>query len=255
MIPHEEWASLLHKAARTQQPIAQLSEKHTYRLIDAYTIQHHLIQERVKEGHPVIGVKMGFTSVAKMKQMGVDDMIIGQLTSDMLITNDQPLEKSLCIHPRAEPEIAFRLSADIEKPMQADEVIHYVDGVCAAVEVIDSRYKDFKFSLEDVIADNCSSCGVALGPWCEVPLGLNGLDMVQRFDGKVVATGTSDAILDNPFEALAAATRLSYQYGIRLTKGMIVLAGAATAAEFLGKTSVVHLTVDGLGEVEFHAAD
>jgi len=220
-------------------------------LDDAYAIQHALIAERVAEGHEVVGVKMGFTSVAKMKQMGVDDMIIGQLTSDMFISTEQPLQRSQCIHPRAEPEIAFRLSQDVDGALSVDEVMGVVDGVAAAVEVIDSRYENFKFSLEDVVADNCSSCGYAMGPWCEVPLGLNGLDMVQFFDGTIIAEGNSDAILDNPFEALAAATRLAQQYGIALKKGMIVFAGASTAAHFIKDHSNVVVKVDGLGEAAF----
>ena len=178
-------------------------------------------------------------------------MIIGQLTSDMNISPEQPLQRSQCIHPRAEPEIAFKLSQDIVGALSVDEVVNYVDGVAAAVEVIDSRYENFKFSLEDVVADNCSSCGYAMGPWCKVPLGLNGLDMVQFFDGDIIAEGNSDAILDNPFEALAAATRLAKQYGIALKKGMIVFAGAATAAHFIEGHAQVVVKVDGLGEAAF----
>ena len=83
MIPHSQWAKALHQSARTQKPRDQFSSKHTYTLDDAYTVQHALIQERVQEGHTIIGVKMGFTSVAKMKQMGVEDMIIGQLTEEI----------------------------------------------------------------------------------------------------------------------------------------------------------------------------
>ncbi len=251
MIPHNQWAKALHQSARAQQPRNQFSTQHTYTLDDAYRIQHALIQERIGEGHTIVGVKMGFTSVAKMKQMGVEDMIIGQLTDDMQITSKTPLVRSQCIHPRAEPEIAFRLSQDITSPLSVEDVLTFVDGVASAIEVIDSRYENFKFSLEDVVADNCSSCGFALGPWCEVPLGLNGLDMVQSFDNRLVAEGTSDAILDNPFEALAAATRLAHQYGLPLKKGMIVLAGAATAAHFIDASENVEVTVDGLGSAHF----
>ncbi|NDD36328.1 MAG: 4-oxalocrotonate decarboxylase, partial [Flavobacteriia bacterium] len=156
---HQEWAKSLHHSARNQTPRAQFSSTEHYSLEDAYAIQHALIAERVAEGHEVVGVKMGFTSMAKMKQMGVDDMIVGQLTSDMEISIEQPLQRSQCIHPRAEPEIAFRLSQDVNGALSVDEVVNYVDGVAAAVEVIDSRYENFKFSLEDVVADNCSSCG------------------------------------------------------------------------------------------------
>ncbi len=254
MMNETEWAQLLHQAARKTTPVAQFSSTTQYDLSTAYAIQHKLIAERIHEGHALVGVKMGFTSHAKMEQMGVADMIIGQLTSDMWL-QDQPLHRSACIHPRAEPEIAFRLSADIDRPMTAEEVFGAVDGVCSAVEVIDSRYENFKFSLEDVVADNCSSCAFALGPWCEVPLGLNGLDMVQEFDGAVVDQGSSDAILDNPFEALAAATRLAHQYHIPLKKGMIVLAGASTAAHFIKETQRVEVHVDGLGTAGFSVED
>lgn len=246
-----EKAAILHRSARTQQPTAQFSTTEEYDLESAYKVQHELIKQRVDEGHEIVGVKMGFTSHAKMEQMGVNDMIIGQLTADMQLDASTPLIKSDCCHPRAEPEIAFRLSKDIEGVLDAQSVLDYVDGVASAIEVIDSRYENFKFSLEDVVADNCSSCAFVVGSWCEVPLGLNGLDMVMNFDGVIEAEGSSDAILDNPFEALAAATRLAHQYGIALKKGMVVLAGASTAASFIKQTKEVSLEIDGLGRAAF----
>ena len=246
-----EKANSLHNSARTQKPRGQFSTTEQYTLEEAYKVQHELIQRRIEEGFPLIGVKMGFTSKAKMIQMGVDDMIIGQLTADMTIHKNQPFQKDLFIHPRAEPEIAFRLSKDITGPLTVDQLHLYIDGVASAIEVIDSRYDNFKFSLEDVVADNCSSSAYAVGDWREVPLGLNGLDMTMTFDGIVTAQGNSDAILDNPFEALAAATRLASEYNIPLRAGMVVLAGASTAAHFIKDCSEIALDVDGLGVVSF----
>src|SRR5210317_910989 len=155
---------------------------------------------------------MGFTSVAKMKQMGVDDMIIGQLTADMWITEHQPLVRSQCIHPRAEPEIAFRLSKDITSPLSVDEVSSVVDGVAPAIEVIDSRYENFKFSLEDVIADNCSSSAFVIGAWQPLPASLNKLQMTMRFEGEVKESDSSNAILDNPYLSVCNASRLAAKY-------------------------------------------
>tara|TARA_B100000900_G_scaffold415248_1_gene444419 strand:+ start:2955 stop:3719 length:765 start_codon:yes stop_codon:yes gene_type:complete len=248
-----EKAAILHHSARTQQPTAQFSTTEQYDLESAYKVQHKLVGHRVNEGHKIVGVKMGFTSHAKMKQMGVKDMIIGQLTTDMQLDANTPLITSKCCHPRAEPEIAFRLSKDIGRVLKAQEILEHIDGVASAIEVIDSRYENFKFSLEDVVADNCSSCAFVVGPWCEVPLGLNGLDMIMCFNNTVEARGSSNAILDNPFEAMAAATRLANQHGIGLKKGMIVLAGASTAASFIKETTEVSLEVDGLGKAAFTA--
>lgn len=251
MISISKKASILHRAARTQTPVEQFSLSENYSLESAYQVQHELIRLRQEEGFPIVGVKMGFTSHAKMKQMGVKDMIIGQLTSDMQLNKRKPLLKANCCHPRAEPEIAFRLNTDIHDPLTAREVINHVDGVAAAIEIIDSRYKSFKFSLEDVVADNCSSCAFILGQWCDVPMGLNGLDMKMSFDGQQETEGSSNDILDDPFEALAAATRLACRYNIPLLKGMIVLAGASTTASFIRETLNVNLIVEGLGEASF----
>ena len=240
-------ASILHRAARNQTPVPQFSLSEEFDIKTAYEVQKELVQYRREEGFALVGVKMGFTSFAKMKQMGIDDMIIGQLTSDMQLSEGKSLFKGNCCHPRAEPEIAFRLGSNIDEPLNACEVKHYIDGVAPAIEVIDSRYENFSFSLEDVVADNCSSCAFAVGPWCEVPMCLNGLDMIMSFDGLNEREGSSDAILGNPFKALAAATRLAYQHNISLRKGMIVLAGASTAASFINDTSNVSLCVDALG--------
>ena len=102
-----EKAAILHRSARTQKPTAQFSTTEEYNLESAFKVQHELIKHRVDEGHEIVGVKMGFTSRAKMEQMGVSDMIIGQLTADMQLETHTPLNTSKCCHPRAEPEIAF----------------------------------------------------------------------------------------------------------------------------------------------------
>ena len=82
-------------------------------------------------------------------------------------------------------------------------------------------------------------------------MGLNGLDMKMSFDGQQETEGSSNDILDDPFEALAAATRLACRYNIPLLKGMIVLAGASTTASFIRETLNVNLIVEGLGEASF----
>jgi 2-oxo-3-hexenedioate decarboxylase len=212
-------------------------------------VQKELIDLRIKEGETLIGLKMGFTSEAKMQQMGVHDLIWGRLTSSMLIPNNNTTARNQYIHPRVEPEICFRISKDINRELNETEVIQYVDALAAAIEIIDSRYQNFKFSLEDVVADNCSSIGFAVGDWMPVQESLNNLEMTLMIDDKTVATGSSNDIMNNPWKSLAAATRLAARYGEPIKKGMYIMAGAATNAEFIQADQSATASVQSLGHV------
>ncbi|MCL9980562.1 MAG: fumarylacetoacetate hydrolase family protein [Bacteroidia bacterium] len=245
-------ASTLHQAALTRTSVDQLTLNQEFSLEEAYQIQHQVIEHRLSQGHQLIGVKMGFTSEAKMKQMGVNDMIIGMLTSDMLNTNGGTMSLSEFIHPRVEPEICFILNDDINEVLDENEVKSKVSGIAAAIEIIDSRYKNFKFSLSDVVADNCSSAALVVGIISEdVNNPLNNNKIQLNINGEAVETGSSADILGNPWKALAAATRLAKQYNIPLKKGMYVMAGAATSAYFAEIEQEISADVEGLESVFF----
>lgn len=244
-------AKKLDLAAMNTTPIEQISQEIDFNLDQSYLIQKMLVQERVARGNPIVGLKMGFTSEAKMRQMGVRDMIWGRLTDDMLIGNDDTLELPKFIHPRCEPEIAFRIAKDIDREIDLEDLFEYVDGVAAAIEVIDSRFLNFKFNLNDVIADNCSSAAFVLGDWCAPQRALNNLKMEMYFNEVLVEAGNSNDILGDPWRSLQAATRLASKYAEPIKAGFVVLAGAATPAVFLEPGVKASATVEGLGSVSF----
>jgi 2-oxo-3-hexenedioate decarboxylase len=243
-------AITLDNAAKTAKAVTQISTFQTVTLTDAYTIQAISIAQRYERGEKLVGLKLGFTSKAKMEQMGVHDMIWGRLTDKMKYQNGDDLPKSKFIHPRAEPEIAFLIKADITEELTLETAPNFIESVAGAIEIIDSRYENFKFSLEDVIADNCSSAGFVIGSWLSPNTNLSDLKIDLKVDGKIVATGSSDAILGNPWESVVAAARLSLQYNEPLKKGMILLAGAATSAVFVQIGQTVEAEIEGLGNVK-----
>lgn len=226
-------AELLDNAAKRAIAVAQLSEKSTFTIDEAYEIQRMSINRRLARGEKLVGLKMGFTSVAKMEQMGVHDMIWGRLTDAMWLNNGGELPLQSFIHPRAEPEICFRIYRNIDRELSIEECFDVVDGMAAAIEIIDSRYKNFKFSLSDVIADNCSSAAFIVGDWIKPSPNIDNLPITMSFSGETVASGNSRDILGNPWLSLQAATRLAFQYRQPIHAGSIILAGAATNAEFL----------------------
>ncbi|MEE8333686.1 MAG: fumarylacetoacetate hydrolase family protein [Alphaproteobacteria bacterium] len=244
-------AKIVDDAARNAKSIRQLSEKHSFSVEESYAIQASAFQRRLARGERQTGVKMGFTSRAKMIQMGLSDMIWGRLSDGMLVEDGGAIDLKDYVHPRAEPEIAFLLGAPLEGAVTATEALAAVEAVAPAIEIIDSRYRNFKFSLADVIADNSSSSGYVLGAWENPEPDLSNLGMILEVDGRPVQIGTSGAILGHPARSLAAAARLSAEAGEPLQAGWIVMAGGATAAEALSPGINVRNSVQDLGFVGF----
>lgn len=251
MVDVAKIAKTLDDAARKARAIAQPSDTVKMTLDEAYEIQAASIRRRLDRGEKRNGMKMGFTSRAKMIQMGIDDMIWGRLTDGMVIEDGSPISLRKYVHPRVEPEIAFLLKRPLGWPCTAADALAAVDGVAPAMEIIDSRYKKFKFSLEDVVADNASSSGFVVGPWQRPDSNLDNLGMILEFNGRPVQIGSSAAILGQPVRSLVSAARLTTEAGERLESGWIVMAGGATAAEALRPGVHVRNTVQGLGSVGF----
>ena len=224
-------AQRLDEAALTARPVAQSSIDPK----EAYRVQAQLIERRLKRGEKLIGIKMGFTSRAKMAQMGVSDLIWGRLTDAMRAEDGGSVPPARFIHPHIEPEIAFLIGGDGAPA-----------AVAPALEIIDSRYEGFKFALGDVIADNASSAAFVLGSWRAPPADLSNLGMVMSLDGRARQIGSTGAILGDPLRSLAAAARLAGE----LKPGWIVLAGAGTSAEPFTPGSRASVEVEGLGRAD-----
>jgi 2-oxo-3-hexenedioate decarboxylase len=238
-------------AARNAKAIAQISATQQLSLEDAYAVQKKMIALRISRGERRVGMKMGFTSRAKMVQMGVSDMIWGRLTDKMLVEDGGRISKANFVHPRAEPEIAYLLKAPLAGPVTPAQALAAVEAIAPAIEIIDSRYDNFKFSLEDVVADNASSSAFVIGNWSKPDIDCSNLGMILEVDGRAAQVGSSAAILGNPARSLAAASRMVAEHGERLEAGWIVMAGGATEAVALAAGTSVRNTVEKLGSVSF----
>lgn len=239
-------------AASTPHEAEQFAERRPLTLAEAYEVQSLLIQRRVDRGAYRIGMKMGFTSRAKMVQMGVHDMIWGRLTQDMRVDEGGELSLATRVHPRVEPEIAFLLKKPLAGIVSPMEALAAVEAIAPAMEIIDSRYKAFKFSLEDVVADNASSSGVVLGNWHSPDTDFANLGLIMSVNGKAAQVGTTAAILGHPIRSLVSAARLVAEAGEDLPAGSIVMAGGASAAEKLNAGDWIELEMQNLGRIGFH---
>ena len=247
-----EYAHVLDDAARFAKATAQIDPQSTLSLADAYAIQSASVGFRVARGDRRVGVKMGFTSRAKMLQMGIDDVIWGRLSSQMQVEEGAAISFSRFVHPRVEPELAFVLKRPIAGDATAVQALAAVEAIAPALEIIDSRYDDFKFSLPDVIADNASSSGFVIGAWNDPHQDFSNLGLVMNIDGRTVQLGSTAAILGHPLRSLVAAARLAAAAGEPLQAGWVVMAGGATPAEWIKPGQYVSLEMERLGTAGFH---
>lgn len=199
----------------------------------AYDIQDRALDERLARGETLVGAKIGLTSRAKQERMGVSVPLTGWLTDAMSVPLGSSVPQDRMIHPRAEPEIVFVMGEPLEGPgMTAARALSAVAAVHAGVELIDSRFRDFRFQLPDVVADNASSAGFIIGP---VGLEPTRLDLsleacIAELDGAVVDSATGAAVLGHPAEALALAANILAERGHRIEAGWVVLTGGMTDA-------------------------
>jgi 2-keto-4-pentenoate hydratase len=230
----DELAADLAQAQRSRIPIAPLTEgNRDIDVVDAYEIQLINIRQRVAEGARVVGHKVGLSSEAMQKMMNVDEPDYGHLLDEMQVYEDRPVKAANYLYPRVEVEVGFILADDLPGAgcTQAD-VLAATAAFAPAIELIDSRIKDWKITLCDTIADNASSAGWVLGEARVSPkdIDIKSIDAVLTRNGDVVAKGRSDAVLGNPVSAVAWLARKVEGFGVRLTAGDIVLPGSCTKA-------------------------
>jgi 2-oxo-3-hexenedioate decarboxylase len=248
-------AAKVDDAARRARAVPQLTLAQPLSAAEAYAIQKASIARRLKRGETRIGVKMGLTSRAKMVQVGVGEVIWGRLTDAMRLEDGGTLSLGRYVHPRIEPEIAFLLKAPLAGEVSPAEAWAALAGIAPAMEVIDSRYENFKFTLADVVADNASSSGLVIGPWADPATDVGNLGMILEVDGRPAQIGGSAAILGHPLRSLVAAARMVARAGEVLRPGWVVLAGAATEAVPLQRGMHVRAVVERLGAVSIRVED
>ncbi len=253
----DDLAAKLVAAERERSAIAPFTDTQPdLDLATAYAAQKAFVQTKLDAGEHIIGAKLGLTSKVKQQAMGVDAPLAGVVTSGMLAPFGEPIELSDFIHPRVEPEIAFVLARDVEAPATVATVLAATEAVFGAIDVLDSRYEDFRFTLPDVVADNASAARFLIGPCAAAPrdvVDLRLLGCVLRDDGDVVATAAGAAVMGHPAASVAWLANQLAERGEVLKAGWTVFSGGLTAPIPLRAGSSVTAEFDGLGAVEVFA--
>ncbi|MGP6139125.1 2-keto-4-pentenoate hydratase [Jeotgalibaca sp. A127] len=249
-------ADFLHGAEKKRTEVLRPSADQApdLTLEEGYLIQEEIIRQKLAEGHKILGPKMGLTSDAKMKQMNVTDPIYGYTFDYMVENHGSTVMIDRFIHPKVEPEIGFILKQDLQGPgITRAQVLANTAFVFPAIEIIDSRYENFNFTLPDVVADNTSAAGLVMGTTIKTPenLELDALGAVLTINGEVKALGTGAAVLGHPANAVARLANMLALKGEKVPAGQPILTGGMTEAVRIERGDFVSVKIDGLGEVSF----
>ena len=249
----DKLAKHLHACQREARDTPKITDEHPEMdFDDAYAIQDRILAAKLKGGARIAGYKAGLTSHAKMKQMGVTDPVFGFLVDEFTVPDGGEVKVSELIHPKVEPEICFVTRTELKGPgCSIASVLAASDVVLPGIEVIDSRYRDFKFDVKSVIADNTSAVRFAVGGRAvdarRVDLRTTGL--VLEKNGVPVALGAGAAVLGHPAAAVAMLVNHLGRRGKALPAGSLVLSGGATEAVAVQKGDHVTLRMQGMGSV------
>ncbi|MEV0904306.1 2-keto-4-pentenoate hydratase [Streptomyces hokutonensis] len=223
-------ADLLAEATRTGvacPPVRDLLDGGD--LETAYAVQQLNVRRGLDAGRRIVGRKIGLTSPAVQRQLGVDRPDFGALFADMAVPDGGEVPVGRLLQPKVEAEVALVLGRDLPHPeCTIVDVLRAVDFALPALEIVDSRVRNWDISLVDTVADN-ASCGLYVLGGTPVPLtavDLRAVTMTMSRDGETVSEGTGADCLGSPLTAAVWLASALAERGDPLRAGDLVLTGA-----------------------------
>ncbi|MDB5522320.1 MAG: hypothetical protein JWM58_83 [Rhizobium sp.] len=225
---------------------------------DAYDVQDHYVRLINDQGRG-IGYKIGLTSARMQKMCSIDSPVAGVVFADRVFQSGVHLKRHQFGRLGVEFEIGVRIGRDLdasEGPFTRETIEAAVDGVCAAVEVVDDRSADYSLlNALSLIADNSWNAGIILGEWRHEWPALEDLKGSVSLDGTEIDSGYGRDVLGHPFTPLAWLANHLVERGGGLKAGDIVLTGSLVTTKFPKESGSFHYTLDGLGTVDFEVED
>jgi 2-keto-4-pentenoate hydratase len=249
----DEYAAKLYGSLTDRVSISPISDgESALDIDDAYAIQLENVKRSIAAGAKISGKKIGLTSKPMQDMFSVNEPDYGHLYDTMDLTG-KPVPAGSLLQPKVEGEIAFLLKDDVKGPdATVADVLAATDYVVAALEIVDSRIKDWKIKLFDTVSDNASSGCYVLGAKKIKPadIDLIGERMTFYKNGEEIGSGAGSAVLGDPAYCVAWLANKLWAYGVILGKGEVVLSGALSAAVEAHAGDTFKAEFSALGSVE-----
>ncbi len=255
----QRWHSALQKAREQAKPTESLTtEIGELSVEQAYDVQAMLVENRIRNGERVVGWKVGCTSQAVMEQLNIDEPIFGCMTSGSHYSSLRDVRTSDFCKLAVEGEIAFVMDKSLKGPgVTNSDVIMATSGIMGAVELVDSRIRDWKINISEAVADNSLHAGFILGPLMKP---ISGLDLryegvVLSKNGRLLASACGIEALGNPVNIVTWLANKLSAFGREVGKGHIIMTGSLTEFFFVKPGDTVNVSFSNLGSIEFPVLD
>lgn len=217
----------------------------------AYQVQEINVKRRLELGERIVGKKIGLTSFAVQKQLGVDQPDYGMLFNTTEVANGGKLNSAELMQPKAEAEIAFVMKNDLVEDITMERLINSIDYAVASIEIVGSRVENWNIRITDTIADNASASHFVLGDKkvSLQDLNLVGCKMTMTKNGEVASEGTGAACMDNPLNAALWLAKVMAENGQPLRAGEILLSGALGPMVNIQAGDSITASIQGLDQV------
>ncbi|ODU77599.1 MAG: 2-keto-4-pentenoate hydratase [Bordetella sp. SCN 68-11] len=246
-------ADLLFEAGTSGVPVAPIRDLlEAGDVAAAYAVQEINTRRALDAGRRLVGRKIGLTSLAVQKQLGVDQPDYGMLFADM--ARPEALDVSLAdvMQPKVEAEIAFVLGRDLDgEQLTVADLFRAIDYAVPAIEIVGSRVAKWDIRITDTIADNASSGLYVLG---SRPVRLGDFDprlcgMVMEKAGEPVSVGAGAACMGSPLNATLWLAQVMAKAGYPMRAGDTILSGALGPMVPVAPGDVFDVAIEGLGSV------
>ena len=246
-------AADLRAAYDTNEPIQPVRDRlETGGIAAAYAVQQHNTDIWTGEGRRIVGRKIGLTSLAVQRQLGVDQPDFGALFDDMRLFDGDTIAYRAVLQPRIEAEVALVLNRTVDaEDLTIEQLADAVDHLLPALEIVGSRIAGWDITILDTIADNASSGMFVLGttPIAPDTIDLRDVEMTLTVDGTVASTGTGAACLGHPYVAALWLAKRMITEGTPLHAGDVLMTGALGPMVDLLPGAAIEATITGLGTV------
>jgi 2-keto-4-pentenoate hydratase len=245
-------AARLREAARNRLPIPPIRQDLGERdIAAAYLVQRANVSAALTTGDRITGRKIGLTSLAVQRQLGVNEPDFGTLLASMEMVSDDEVPAQL-IQPKAEAEVAFVLGRDLRgERISFSELLAGIDCALAAIEIVDSRIARWDIGIVDTVADNASSARYVLGtePISPRSVDLRLAGMVLEKNGEPLSFGAGAACLGHPLRSALWLARKMARSGTPLAAGDVILSGALGPMLEAAPGDVFEARISGVGTV------
>ncbi len=225
---------------------------------DAYDIQDRYVALLRRGGGETAGYKVGLTSATMQAFCRIGHPIAGVVLASRVQRSSARIRRSDFGRLGLEFEIAVRIKSDVfagATAHTAATIAPHIDGVCAAVELVDDRVADYtSLDVRSLVADNSWNGGIVLSDFKPTWPDLVRLLGRATQDGDLIGEGHGRDILGHPFNSVAwLATQLASR-GVTLRAGEVVMTGSVMKTVFPEQDAHYRFDLEGLGFVEVHVS-